>query len=39
MEKPTARQSRVSILRRFWDMSESGIIIILIVYAIFVQCQ
>jgi ribose transport system permease protein len=38
MEKPIARQSRVSILRRFWDMSESGIIIILIVYAIFVQC-
>lgn len=26
------------MLRRFWDMPESGIIIILIVYAIFVQC-
>jgi len=30
--------SAKSLFLKFWDMSESGIIIILILYAIFVQC-
>lgn len=29
--------AKVSLLRKFWDMPESGIVIILIAYAIFVQ--
>lgn len=38
MEKPALGQAKPPLLRRFWDMSESGIIIILLVYAVFVQC-
>lgn len=38
MDKPRDNARNSSVLRRFWDMSESGIIIILIVYAVFVQC-
>lgn len=39
MSKPinAPEQKKESIVRRFWDMPESGIIIILIVYAVFVQ--
>lgn len=35
--KSTHSPAKTSLLRRFWDMPESGIIIILIIYAIFVQ--